>query len=301
VTDAYTYVGDGPPALTRPTLVVMLTGWIDASGAAAGAMSTLESQTGATTVAVFDSDTFVDYRARRPTMELRDGINTRLVWPDIVAKAGRDSLGRDVVLLTGPEPDMAWRRFGQAVADMAVELGVVRMVALGAYPFATPHTRPSRLSLSSPSPSLASSLPLLKNSVDVPAGVAAVLEHSCHDAGIDALALWVQVPHYVSTMAYPAASVALLGGLADHAEVLVDAAAARRETIIQRERLDELVAGNDEHSAMVRQLEALYDAIGADDDDADADDGVPLVDTRIPTADELGAELEQFLRDQNNG
>ena len=93
-------------------------------------------------------------------------------------------------------------------------LGVTRMVALGAYPYATLHTRPSRLSISAPSADLVATLTMLKNSVDVPAGVAAVLEHAFHDLDIEAVGLWVQVPHYVSSMAYPAATVALLAGLA---------------------------------------------------------------------------------------
>ncbi|MCU1396424.1 MAG: hypothetical protein JWM34_4852 [Ilumatobacteraceae bacterium] len=294
MTDEYAVVGGALPTLESPTLVVMLAGWIDASGAAAAAMSTLELETRATTIAVFDGDTFIDYRARRPTMQLREGINTQLVWPDIELKVGTDLDGHDVLLLTGPEPDMAWRRFGAAAAELGVQLGVTKMVALGSYPFATPHTRPSRLSLSAPSADVVSSLPLLKNSVDVPAGVAAVLEHAFHDRGIEALGIWVQVPHYVSSMAYPAATVALLGGLAQTSGVRIDGAAPRQETIIQRERLDELVAGNDDHGAMVQQLETLYDAAIAE-----AEAGPPLSDAEIPTADELGAEFEQFLRDQN--
>ena len=298
MSDAYSIVGT-PPTLDAPTLVVMLAGWIDASGAAAGAMLSLEAECDARPVAVFDSDTFIDYRARRPTMQLRDGVNTRLVWPDIELKAGKDLDGRDVLLLSGPEPDMAWRRFGRTVAEIGVQFGVQRMVALGAYPFATPHTRPSRLSMSAPSAELVSSLPLLKNSVDVPAGVAAVLEHAFHDRGIDALGIWVQVPHYVSSMAYPAATVALLRGLSDVSGLRIDGGAARQETIIQRERLDELVAGNDEHVAMLRQLETLYDASSMDQPNDASPIGTPLSDEGIPSADELGAELEQFLRDQN--
>ena len=53
--------------------------------------------------------------------------------------------------------------------------------------------------------------------------------------------------------------MALLDGLHDVAGLVVDAAAIRQETIIQRQRLDELVASNDEHRAMVDQLEELYD------------------------------------------
>jgi hypothetical protein len=296
VTAPYTIAGGTPPMLVDPTLVVMLTGWIDASGAAAAAMSALEAETNAVTIATFDGDTFVDYRARRPTMQLREGVNSNIEWPDIEFKAGIDHNGHDVLLLTGPEPDMAWRLFSREAAQLAKELGVKRMVALGAYPFATPHTRPSRLSISAPAADVVARLPLLKNSVDVPAGVAAVLEHSFTDAGIEAFGLWVQVPHYVSSMAYPAASVALLTGLDDLCSVRISAAGPRQETLIQRERLDELVAGNDEHLAMLHQLEQLYDAA---EQHGPTSAEVPLADEPLPTAEELGAEFEQFLRDQN--
>ncbi len=297
MTTAYTIVGGTPPPLVDPTLVVMLSGWIDASGAAAAAMAALEQECHAKTIAVFDGDTFIDYRARRPTMQLRDGINTNLVWPDIEVKAGVDLDGRDVLMLTGPEPDMAWRLFSTEAALLGLTLGAKRMVALGSYPFATPHTRASRLSLSAPSADVVSSLPLLKNSVDVPAGVAAVLEHSFHEQGVEALGIWVQVPHYVSSMAYPAATVALLDGLQQVCSIRISGSAARQETVIQRERLDELVADNDEHGAMVRQLETLYDAV----DEQTRFESAPLSAAEIPTADELGAEFEQFLRDQNPG
>ena len=293
MTAGYTFVDEVPPSFASPTLIVALAGWIDASGAAAAAMATLESECNAKIIAVFDGDTFIDYRARRPTMELRDGVNTRLVWPHIELKAGRDLNGNDVLLLTGPEPDMAWRRFATEVAEVGGRLGVSKVVALGAYPFATPHTRDSRLSISTPSVEIARATPLLKSSIDVPAGVASLLEHAFHDRGIDALGIWVQVPHYVSSMAYPAATVALLCGLLTVSGVNVDGAAPRRETIIQRQRLDELVAGNAEHGDMVRQLESLFDAA-----EHASDTSNPLVASEIPSADELGAELEQFLREQ---
>ena len=46
------------------------------------------------------------------------------------------------------------------------------------------------------------------------AAIAATLEVAMHDRHIPAVGVWAQVPHYVATMAYPAASVALLDGLA---------------------------------------------------------------------------------------
>jgi predicted ATP-grasp superfamily ATP-dependent carboligase len=193
--------------------------------------------------------------------------------------------------LSGPEPDSQWRRFADVVSTLAVELGVRQMIVLGAYPFATPHTRDPRLSSSSPSVDVVDSVAYLKNSVDVPAGMGAVLEHAFTDKGVPSLGIWAQVPHYVSAMSYPAATLALLTGLQEVAGLMVDAAAIRQETIIQRQRLDQLVAGNDEHRAMVNQLEELYDQAKQQTD---------LLGTGgIPTGDELAAEFEQFLRDQD--
>ena len=59
-----------------------------------------------------------------------------------------------------------------------------------------------------------SGLPFRTSSVDVPAGMAAALEQTVHERGIPAVGIWAQVPHYVASMSYPAASVALLEGLA---------------------------------------------------------------------------------------
>jgi proteasome assembly chaperone (PAC2) family protein len=283
---------NGPlPRLTNTVLVSHLTGWIDASGAAAAAMTVIEAATEAATVATFDPDTFIDYRARRPTMELRDGVSTQLVWPQIQLKVGRDLRGTQVVLLTGPEPDSNWRRFAQAFAEVSQELGVQRFIGLGAYPFAAPHTRDARLSITTPSATLAATLSWLKSTLDVPAGLNSVLEHTFHDLDIEALGLWAQVPHYVSGMPYPAAAAALIEGLCTFTGLDIPTGELHREARLQQARIDQLVTGNDEHEAMVRQLEAAFDAA--------ATATLPSAD-QLPSADELAAEVERFLRGQGD-
>jgi hypothetical protein len=279
------------PSLDDPTLIVMLTGWIDASGAAAAAMTSLDATWSAEPLVTFDPDIFIDYRARRPVMELRDGRNTRLVWEEPVLKVARDGDGQDVLLLCGPEPDSQWRLFCKEVGAIAAQLGVRRMVALGAYPFAAPHTRTPRLSVSSPTDEWLAELPYLKNSVDVPAGVSAALEHTMVDLGIQALGLWAQVPHYVSALGYPAATLALLRGLVEVTGLQVNTTAIEVDTDRQRERLDQLVAANDEHQEMVRQLETAYDS--------SAQQNLGLGGA-MPSGDELAAEFERYLRNQDN-
>lgn len=283
------------PAQTDPVLLVMLAGWIDASGAAQAAIDAVADDAAASPFVEFDDDTYVDYRARRPVMELRDGLHSVLNWERIQLASGHDQTGRDLLILRGPEPDMAWHRFTRLVGDLATELGVIEMAHLGAYPFAVPHTRPARLSMSSPSEDVLQRVPFLRSSIDVPAGVAAALEREMHERGIPALGIWAQVPHYISSMPYPAASVALLDGVREATGLVFDTAELRAEVISQGRRLDALVAGNEEHESMLGQLEQLYDA--GDDVVEGASESGPSLEYR--SGDEIAAEFEEFLRDQD--
>ena len=276
------------PALSSPLLVVMLQGWIDASGAAHAAMTRLVSATGATTLVTFDSDEFLDYRARRPTMELREGINTRLDWPSIELMLGHDINNKEVLLLTGPEPDSRWNHFAAVVGELAVQLRVRKMIGIGAYPFATPHTRAVNLSCTSPSSDAIASLPYVRSSVDVPAGIEAALEHVLTGRGISSVGIWAQVPHYATSMPYPPAPVALLSAVCDTGGISLDVSDARNEAAAHRERLDALVAANPEHEQLLGQLESAYDA-AHQRDESSAD---------IPSGDELAAQFEAYLREQ---
>ena len=282
------------PDLTDPVLLVMLTGWIDAGGAARAAVDAISDEAETSPVAEFDDDTYIDFRARRPVMELREGLHSVLQWERISLSIGHDQTGRDLIVLSGPEPDRAWHRFTRAVGELATALGVRQMVHLGAYPFAVPHTRHPRLSVSSPSQDVLARVPFLRSSIDVPAGVAAALEREMHERGIPSLGIWAQVPHYISAMSYPAASVALLDGLREATGIVIDGAALRNEVLIQGRRLDGMVSGNDEHAKMIEQLEQIYDA---SDDTVDVIDGGPSLE--MLSGDELAEELEQYLRDQD--
>ncbi|MGD9793675.1 MAG: PAC2 family protein [Acidimicrobiia bacterium] len=280
--------------LDDPLMVVALDGWIDAGTAAATAMATIRDQIGATLLATFDSDVFIDYRARRPTMHIRDGVNTGLTWPEIVMHYGKEPNGRDVIVLSGPEPDAQWFAFTAAVRSLAVKLGVAQLIGLGAYPIAVPHTRPSMVSCTAGSADQAIASGLTRSSVDVPAGVAAALERSFSDMGIPSLGIWAQVPHYAAAMAYPGAAFALVETLNSLVGTGFVAEPLRIQAGEQRVRLDQLVAQSQEHLTMLHQLEVAYDEAVAEQSPLTAP-GEPL-----PSGDELAAELEKFLRDQDS-
>jgi hypothetical protein len=243
----------------------------------------------------FDPDTFMDFRARRPVMELREGVNTSIVWNTPQIKMGTDATGTQFLMLTGPEPDTSWNLFARSVAGIAEQLGVVKTIGMGAYPFGAPHTRAVGLTATSPDPAIIERLTLSKNSLDVPAGIEPVIEHSLHKVGIASMCIWAQVPHYVASMAYPAATAALLEAVSMETGLTLDASRFSREAGVQRERLDQLVSNNPEHQEMLHKLEQSYD-------EAMSGSGpIPVTSMDIPTVDEIAAEVEQFLRDQQTG
>jgi hypothetical protein len=270
--------------LERPVLVVALEGWIDAGMAASGAASTLLGELETETVASFDADELLDHRARRPVLHLVAGVSEDMSWPSIEVLAAQDLDGRDLMVLAGPEPDHSWRAFGHAVVGLAADLGCEMVVGLGAYPATVPHTRPIRLSITAGSEELASRWPYLRGSLDVPAGAQAVVERFAADRGMDSLTLWAQIPHYASGGPYPAGSVSLLENLETVSGLRLPRGGLVDEAVETDERLDAAIARNDEHTAMLRALEA--------DADESPSEG------EIPSGDELAAELERFLRDQ---
>ena len=280
------------PELESPVLILALDGWIDAGLGAANARAALLSGLDPVTVALFDSDELLDHRARRPTMHLVEGVVTGLTWPTVELQAASDTDGNDLLLLVGSEPDHAWRAFTRGVVDLAMEFGARLVVGLGAYPAPVPHTRPTKLAVTAGDPSLIAH-DMVRASIDVPAGVQAAIERRATEVGLPAIGLWAQVPHYVAAMPYPAASMALLEGVASVAGVHIDSQTLRDEVNGTRERIDSLIGQNDEHVRMVQQLEAAVDS------ELGPEAGTGLGAGPLPSGDELAAELERFLREQD--
>jgi predicted ATP-grasp superfamily ATP-dependent carboligase len=274
------------PDLEEPVLLVHLEGWIDAGQSAAAAIAHVAGEIDAEPLVTFDTEWLLDHRARRPTMHVVEGVNTGLDWPSIEMSVGRDESDNDVLLLRGAEPDHNWRAFVDAIVELSARFGVRRMVGLGSYPAAAPHTRPARLSVTAATPELAAG-DEASATLDVPAGIESAIELALHAAGIPALGLWAQVPHYVSASPYPAAILALVEGLRDRAGVQVDARDLAEQALTNRRRLDELVAGEPSHGEMLAELERRHDEAAE-------------TETQLPTSDELAAEVEQFLRDQGD-
>ena len=278
----------GEPVLNRPVLVIALEGWVDAGLGATTAIAALLGQGATAPLVTFNGEHFLDQRARRPVARIVNGVTTELTWPRTVVRHGQDGAGADVLYLVGPEPDFHWHAFTDAVVGLARSWRVRMVVGLGAFPAPAPHTRPVKLAATAPSASadLIERVGIVQGELEVPAGVLSALELAFGDAGVPAISLWARVPHYVAGMPFPEASAALVEGLASMAGLSLDSSTLRHAADSSRRQVDQLIADNQEHQAMVRKLE----------ENIDASEGNAMGVDEVPTGEEIAAELEKFLR-----
>lgn len=273
--------------LESPVLLVCLNGWVDAGGVLDRTIrAVLDGPS--ILLASFDADELINYRSRRPIMHVDSGINTGLDWPTIEILACKDLDGRDVVVLAGAEPDRAWRGFSEAVVAMATEFGVRMAFTLGAYPAATPHTREIALSAVGTTPKLVERVGYLDGKLDVPAGVHAALERACATAAIPSVGLWAPVPHYAAGEPFPAAVGALLRGLEQVGDRRFLTGEIQAEAESVNDRLDTLLAGDDERARLVGNLESHADNVARTHP------------SKIPTGDQLAAQFRAFLDDNDD-
>jgi hypothetical protein len=280
------------PDLDGVVLVQALDGFIDAGGARKLASQHLLDTLPSTIVARFDHDQLYDYRARRPVMVFAKDHWESYEAPVLAVHLLHDEADNPFLLLAGPEPDVQWERFVAAVEQVCRLLKVRRTIGLNAIPMGLPHTRPVGVIAHGKPRSLVEGYEPWIETVQVPASAGHLLEFRLAEDGLEAMGFAVHVPHYVAQSAYPAAAAQLLrevakaGGLTLPVEALDQAAAQTRAA------LDEQVAGAPEVAEVVRQLEEQYDAFVSGR-------GRSLLDeSKLPSAEELGAELERFLADQ---
>ncbi len=273
---------EDPGPLVRPAIVVAFDGWVDAGSAATTAASLIAGEGAA--VATFDADRLFDYRARRPTLDIEDGRLSEMTWPEFRIRLVRHSDDRDLLVLTGPEPDYRWPRLSDAVVEVARSLGVTDWISIGAIPAAVPHTRAVPILGTAADPSLLRGdiRPGPAGLLRVPAALVSVLEMRAAEAGIAAVGYFAQVPHYVSGPYAPAA-LALLRAVARHLDVALDSGPLVGESEELRTRLDAATAADESTHGYVQRLEAMVD------------------EERMPAGDDLISEIEQFLRDQGTG
>jgi predicted ATP-grasp superfamily ATP-dependent carboligase len=284
------------PELDRPVLVVAMTGFVDAAGATKLAADHLLEIGDPVEVATFDVDQLYDYRARRPPMLFVEDHWEGYETPAIRVHALTDTDGTRFLMLDGPEPDVQWERFVAAVEQLCQRLDVRASVGFNSIPMAVPHTRPLGVTAHASRRELISDYQPWLQRVQVPGSAVHLLEYRLGEAGRDSLGFSVHVPHYLSQTDYPAAAQTMLEAVSRATGLSLVSESLRAAAEAVRADVDGQVERSEEVTSVVRALEEQYDAyVAGRGDNLLAGDTGPL-----PTADELGAELERFLAEQTD-
>lgn len=277
-----------------PILLYAFSGFVDAGSGVRLAAEHLLEERPHQLLATFDADELLDYRARRPKMTYVVDHFASVEVQQIVLHEVTDTTGQRFLLLTGPEPDYQWQRFLAAVDLLVAHFGVRLAVGMSAIPWPSPHTRPMGLTVHGSEPSLVAGHTSVIGEIEVPGHVGAMLELHLGQEGIASMGITAQVPHYLVQFDFPRSAVTLLAGVSAATGLVLPAGeldeAARRAD----EEVTAQLAGNEEFATVVTALEQQYDQMasistGAGGGLADLADG------RMPTGDEIAAQVEQFL------
>jgi predicted ATP-grasp superfamily ATP-dependent carboligase len=277
---------DRKPELRKPLLVCAFKGWNDAADSATTALEFIGRKWDASRFAAIDPEEFFDFQVTRPTVHLTEGRTREISWPEPVLFSGTIAdADRDVVLLTGAEPNLHWKTFCATVIEAARELGVELVVSLGALLADVPHTRPVQITGIAGDEALVERLGFSQTRYEGPTGIVGVLQDAFMRAGFTCASLWAPVPHYVAALPSPKAALALVETLATLIEVEIDVEELERASVEYEERLDEAVANEPEVKSLVERLEQQMDEAEVSFGD-------------LPSGDSIAREFQRFLRDQ---
>ena len=266
--------------LSSPVLISAFAGWVDAASVATSAAQHIGGS--GETIATFDSDELFVYRTNRPFVEIANATIKDIAWPEVLVRHSRLH-GRDVLLLTGVEPDLRWKEFAVSVLELALRLGVTELISLGAISAAVPHTlAPPVLATASRSELLDEAERRPEGLLRVPGAAVNVVDQQLARHGLATMGFWAQIPHYV-TSPYSPGVAALVERVARHLDVEIPVGALEEQGRAQRRHLDEIVAARPEAKAYVERLEGV------------------AAQQQIPSGDEMAAEIERFLKEAAGG
>lgn len=282
-----------------PTLIVALQGYADAGNAVENSAEHLLAALDHRPVASFNNDELIDYRARRPAVTIDHNQVTDVDEINIGMDVVRDTEGKSFLLLSGPEPDLRWEAFTEAVANLVDRYGVSQTICLYAAPMTVPHTRPLVVSAHGNSPEIMAEQFSLDSRIQVPGSAALQLERLLTKKGRNVVGFTAHVPHYLAANPYPQAVLGLLESTAQAAGLSIPLRSLEGDATKMFEQIEQQVASTPEIQQVVYALEQQFDEELERYRQAHPQAVLPG-EASLPSSEEIGAEFERFLAGIND-
>ena len=308
-----------PEGLREPTLLFSFAGWADAAESATHALRYVVRHLKGEKFAEVDPEEFYNFTRVRPKTKFDDAGDRYIEWPaNEFFAIRREDAETDLIVFVGIEPNVRWRTFTESMVAQVQNLGVTKVIQVGALLDAVPHTRETRVTGTATSPELRGLLrgiEVRRSRYTGPTGITGVLTTALNKAGIATVSLWGHTPHYLQVRPNPKVSLRLIKGLEQLLDIKVDVEALESQGLNFERRVEQALAGETDVVAYVQRLEAQWDSTGglaAAGDKAESEDaleestgpepaGSGAEPGEIPDADQAVRGIEEFLRQEREG
>ena len=255
------------PDLTDSTMVLAFSGWMDGGDVSTGTVSRLVHLLKAKSVADIDPEPFYIYNFPgsmevaalfRPHIEIEDGLIKTVNLPSNTFFCHEPA---KLVLFIGKEPNLHWPTFGDCILKMAEIVKVKRILFVGSFGGAVPHTREPRLYVTASDDKILPDLQqygLRPSNYEGPGSFTTYLMTRASGAGLDMASLVAEIPGYLQGT-NPLSIEAVTRRLAKILSLPLDLAELRSASNEWENQVSEAVAQDDDLAAKVRELEELYD------------------------------------------
>lgn len=255
------------PRLEQATLVLAFSGWMDGGDVSTGTVRRLAELTDARLIAEIDPDPFYIYNFPgsmdvaalfRPYVEIQDGLVKRLEMPTSEFFCDEAS---NLLFFLGKEPNMGWQLYGECILHLACEVGVRRILFVGSYAGAVPHTREPRLYVSCSDRHL---LPEMRaygvhrTGYEGPGSFTSYLMMRASSAQLEMVSLVAEIPSYLEGT-NPSCIEAVTRRLAKMLQLPVELDSLRAASTRWEIAVSNQVEKDEEMAVLVRRLEEAYD------------------------------------------
>jgi proteasome assembly chaperone (PAC2) family protein len=278
--------------LREPYVVAGFGGWINAGSASTAALEHLIDEFSARKVVEFEPELFYEFSDTRPTTSLNAEGERIHTWPRAEIYVARTEAGvRDLVLFVGPEPNLRWRAFAEALIEGFQQLGATALLTLGAILAPVHHRAAVQMRGWGTNSQFRAALRQRRISMsryEGPTGIATVLHALASERGLPGAGLTASTPSYVPGMVHPWTAAALLRVVVDLSGVPMPLAALDRAGAALADQIDEFLA---QRPSLRERIDALRE---------DEPEDVPNLSPRASPEPEAGGELpssEAVLRD----
>jgi proteasome assembly chaperone (PAC2) family protein len=245
------------PSLRKPALVAGFGGWGNAGEVATSTVDFMVESLEAEQLAIIESDDFFLFSVNRPLVTISNGHLKSLDLPRSRFYFSTNSPGRDLILFYGPEPQLRWQKYAEALMQLCHRFEVRAFITLGGLHDEVLHNE-TKISAAGGSMDDIKRLRELEEPVELidyvgPSAIHSLFLAKALEEKMASFSLWAHAASYLQGTNYK-----LCSGLIKRLNLLLDLEVDHKELDLSwkvvEDQIDELIGKNEKLKRHVEEL-----------------------------------------------